>query len=138
MAYVIAKGGNINFLIDDTAIECETQSDVSFSTDEIDTTCKNSANNKSFQPGAKQTEFTIGGNYTEGTGSNEDFRTLYTKYAADTSFTGKWGGVDTGDYTYSGTCYIMSLSATAGNSGSLVTWSATVKVSGAVTAGAVA
>jgi len=138
MAYTIQKGGNITFLVDDTAIECITQSDMSSTADEIDTTCKNSSNNKSFEPGAYTTEFSISGNYTEGTGSNEDFRTLWTKHRAGTSFTGLWGGTDSSDYTYSATCYIMSLSASAGNSGELVTWSATVKVSGAVTAGAVA
>ena len=138
MAYSIQKGGNINFLVDDTAIECETQADVSFSTDELDTTCKNSSNNKSFEPGGKTTEFSIGGNYTEGTGSNEDFHTLNVKYLADTSFVGKWGGVDSGDKTYSGTCYIMSMNASAGNAGTLVTWTATIKVSGAITVATIA
>lgn len=129
----IQKGGNIVFVVDDTAIECLTQSDISSSADEIDTTCKNSSNNKSFEAGAFTTEFNISGNYTDGTTTNEDFHTLWTKHRAATSFTGKWGGVDTGDKTYAGSCQIMSLNATAGNSGTLVTWTATVKVSGAVT-----
>lgn len=133
----IQKGGNIMFMVDATAIECLIQSDMSLSIEEVDTTCKNSNNTKSFEPGAKTVEFQIGGNYTDGTTSNEDFHALFTKAYAGTSFTGLWGGVDTGDKTYSATCYIFNLQATAGNSGELVGWTASCKVSGAVTVAAV-
>lgn len=138
MAYTIQKGGNIVFLVDDVAIECLTQADYNSSTDELDTTCKNSTNSKSFEPGAYTHEFSLSGNYTDGTGSNEDYHTLHVKYLAGTSFTGKIGGVDTGDKTYAGSCRIMSLNLSSGNSGTLVTWNATVKVSGAMTVATVA
>lgn len=129
----IQKGGNIVFLVDDTALECLVQSDMSFSREEIDTTCKNSNNAKSFEPGAASTEFQIGGNFTDGSTSNEDFHSMHAKALAGSSFVGKWGGVDAGDKTYSATCYIFSISVTAGNSGELVSWTATCKVSGDVT-----
>lgn len=138
MAAVIQKGGNITFLADDTAFECLTQSDINLSIEELDTTCKNANNNKSFEPGAKTVEFQIGGNYTDGSTSNEDFHAFWTKAYAGTSFTGKWGGVDVGDKTYSATCYIFNLQVSAGNSGELVSWTASCKVSGAVTVATVA
>lgn len=137
MAYTIQKGGNIVFLVDDTAIECLTQSDFNATADELETTCKNSGNNKSFEDGAKTFEFSIGGNYTEdtaGTGTNEDYHTLFTKFNSSTAFAGKWGGVDVGDKTYSSaSCKVTSINVSAGNSGTLVTWTATIKVSGAIT-----
>lgn len=133
MAYTIQRGESIVFMVDDTAIECLKQSDMSSTANEIDTTCKNAAGTKSFEAGDLDTSFSLSGNYTEGTGSNEDFHTLWTKHRARTAFTGKWGGVDVGDKTYTGSCKIVSMNASAGNTGSLVEWSAEVKVSGAIT-----
>jgi hypothetical protein len=133
MAYEIQRGENIVFLVDDTAIECLTQSDFSSSASTIDTTCKNAAGATSSEVGAITASFSIGGNYTEGTGSNEDFQTLYVLHKGRTSFTGTWGGVDVGDKTISGVCKILSISASAPNTGNLVTWTAEVEVSGDTT-----
>lgn len=137
MAYTIQRGENIVFTVDGTAIECLTQSDFSSSATSIDTTCKNTAGATSSEVGEIKATFTISGNYTEGTGSNEDFHTLYAKHAARTAFTGLWGGVDVGDKTYSGSCKIISISSPAGNTGTVVTWTAEVEVSGAITVGTV-
>lgn len=125
-------------MVDDTAIECLTQSDFSSSAEEIDTTCKNTAGVKTFEVGAIDVEYTVSGNYTEGTGSNDDFHTLYTAHAARTTVAAKWGGVDSGDKTYTANAKIMSISASAGNTGSLVTWTATIKATGAVTVATIA
>lgn len=137
MAYTIQKGGNITVTVDSTAIECLVQSDISSSADELDVTCKNTANTKSYEVGALTTEFTIGGNYTEGTGSNEDYHSLWVKHRAGTEVSLVWGGADSGDVTYTCTAKIMSMSATAGNSGTLVSWTANVKATSDVTVGAV-
>lgn len=133
MAYTIQRGESIVFTVDAVAIECLKQSDMASSADKIDTTCKNAAGTTSSEIGALTTTFSLSGNYTEGTGSNKDFHNLWTLHRARTSFTGKWGGVDTGDKTYSGTCRIMSLNASAGNVGSLVEWTAEVEVSDDIT-----
>lgn len=132
MAYTIQRGESITLKVDDTAIQCETQSNFSSSAEEIDTTCKNTAGTKSFDVGAITAEFTVGGNYSEGTGSDEDFHTLYAAHAARTTIAAKWGGVDVGDKTYTANAKIMSISASAGNTGSLVTWTATIKAIAAV------
>lgn len=133
MAYTIQRGESIVLLVDDTAIECLTQSDFSSSAEEIDTTCKNTAGVKTFEVGAIDVEFTVSGNYTEGTGSNEDYHTLYAAHAARTTVAAKWGGVDVGDKTYTANAKVMNVQASSGNTGSLVTWTATLKATGAVT-----
>lgn len=124
--------------IDATAIECLTQSDLSITVEEVDTTCKNSTNTKSFEPGAVSWEVQIGGTYTDGTGSNEDFHTLAATAIAKTQVAVVFGGVDSGDVTYTGNAYIFNIAASAGNSGENVTWTATLKGDGALTPGTVA
>lgn len=133
MAYVIQRGESIVFQVDDTAIECLTQADFSSSASEIDTTCKNAAGITTTEVGAITASFSIGGNYTEGTGSNKDFHTLYAAHAARTTITGTWGGVDVGDKTYEAGCKILSISGSAPNTGGLVTWTAECKAVTAVT-----
>lgn len=138
MAYVIQRGENISLLVDATAIECVTQADFSSSAAEIDVTCKNVAGTTSTEVGAITTTFTVSGNYTEGSGSNEDYHSLYAAHAARTTVAAKWGGVDTGDKTYAADCKILEISASAGNTGTVVTWTASLKAIGAVTVATVA
>lgn len=138
MAYTIQRGESIVLLVDDTAIECTTQADFSSSAGEIDVTCKNTAGTTSTEVGAITTQFTVGGNYTDGTGLNEDFHSLYAAHAARTTVSAKWGGVDTGDKTYTANCKILEISASAGNTGTVVTWTATLKAISAVTVATVA
>lgn len=131
MAYTIQRGESIVFTVDAVAIECLKQADMSSTANEIDVTCKNAAGTTSSEAGDLTTTFSLSGNYTEGTGSNKDFHQLWVLHRARTAFAGKWGGVDVGDKTYSAaSCKIISLSASAGNTGSLVEWTAEVKVSG--------
>lgn len=137
MAYTIQRGESIYLKIDDTAIECLTQADYSSSAGEIDTTCKNTAGTTSTEVGAITATFSIGGNYTEGTGANEDFHTLHVAHLARTTVEAKWGGLDTGDVTYTADCKILSISASAPNTGGLVTWTAELKAIEAVAVGAV-
>lgn len=138
MAYTIQRGESIVFLVDDTAIECLTQADFSSAASEIDTTCKNPGGTTSSEIGAITTTFSISGNYTEGTGSNEDYHTLYLKHQSRDAFEGTWGGVDVGDRTYSNAnCKIMNISASAPNTGGLVTWTAEVKANGSITVGTI-
>lgn len=133
MAYTIQRGESIYLKIDDTAIECLTQADYSSSAEEIDSTCKNTAGTKTTEVGAISASFSIGGNYTEGTGSNKDFHTIHAAHLARTTVSAKWGGLDTGDKTYTADCKILSVSASAPNTGGLVTWTAELKAYGAVT-----
>lgn len=133
MAYTIQRGESIVVKTDDTAVECLTQADFSSAAGEIDTTCKNAAGVTSTEVGAITTTISVGGNYTEGTGSNDDFHTLYVAHTGRTTVSVKWGGTDTGDKTYTCDCKILSISASAGNVGSLVTWTAEFKAIGAVT-----
>jgi hypothetical protein len=138
MAYTIQRGESIYVKIDDTAIECLTQADYSSSAGEIDTTCKNTAGTTTTEVGAITAAFTIGGNYTDGTGSNKDFHTLHVAHLARTTVEAKWGGLDVGDKTYTADCKIMSISASAGNTGSLVTWTAELKAVEAVAVATIA
>lgn len=133
MPYVIQRGESIVFTVDAVAIECLKQSDMSSSADKIDTTCKNAAGTTSSEIGALTTTFSLSGNYTEGSGSNKDVHQLWVLHRARTQFVGKWGGVDTGDKTYSGNCKIMTMNITAGNVGTLVEWTAEVEVQGDIT-----
>jgi len=137
MAYTIQRGESIVVKVDATAIECLTQADFSSSASEIDTTCKNAAGVTSSEVGAIAVSISIGGNYTEGTGSNDDFHSLYVAHAARTTVSAKWGGVDAGDVTYTCNCKIINISASAGNTGSLVTWTAELKAIDAVVVAAV-
>ena len=127
MAYTVQRGESIVVLVDDTAIECLTQADRSSSAGEIDITCKNTAGVTTTEVGAITDQITIGGNYTEGTGSNEDYHTLYAAHKARTTVVLKWGGVNVGDKTYTASYKILEISASAGNTGTVVTWTATAK-----------
>ncbi len=137
MAYTIQRGESVTLKVDSTAIECVTQADFSSSAAEIDVTCKNTAGTTATEVGAITTTFTVSGNYTEGTGSNDDFHTLYTAHANRDTVEAKWGGVDTGDKTYTADCKILEISASAGNTGTVVTWTATLKAIEAVAVGTV-
>jgi len=133
MAYTKQKGGNVVVTVDATAVECLTTCSLSLTTEEVDTTCKNATNTKSFEPGATSWEVGIGGTYTDGTGANEDFHTLMATAIAKTQVVAVFGGVDSGDIIYTGNAYIFNIQADAPNSGEQVTWTATLKGDGALT-----
>lgn len=137
MAAVIQKGEKIYITVEGVAIECLTSVGMSMSADETETTCKNTAGNKSYERGAKTRTFTVEGNYTDGTTTNKDFKAMEAYFDAGTQLTIVYGGVASGETIYTMEATITSLDTTSGNVGTLSTWSATLKGTGDRTVGVV-
>jgi len=104
----------------------------SYSTDERETTTKDSASsNKEFEPGMKSGTLSFEAIFAED--ATYAFGDLFTLWNAGTKSTILVGSAVSGDLEYSQSAFITSLDMTAGNQGENQTYSVTMRVTGAVT-----
>lgn len=113
-----------------------TSNGIDFARDMIDVTTKDSTGNaKEYIPGEKGATISAEGKWDEAT-SNYTLTELFAAFDAGTALAFVFGGLVSGDITYSGSAYLSAFNATAPKNGE-ATWSATLQVTGVVTAGTV-
>lgn len=106
---------------------------IDFTRDMIDVTTKDSTGNaKEFIPGEKGATISCEGKWDEAT-SNYTLSELFAAFDAGTSLAFIFGGLVNGDIIYEGNCYISAFNASAPKNGE-ATWSATLQVTGVVSA----
>lgn len=128
----IMDGGYVIVSVGGTVIECLTDCTLNLSAETIDTTCKNTAGNKSNKRGAKEWSINFSGNFSED-GAGTKFSDLFTIYDAGTVAVLTYGSAQTGDTSFTGNAYLNSLEQSAGNTGALVSFSGTFTGDGTLT-----
>lgn len=106
---VLAK--NMKIYVGATAITCQLNASISQSTNMFQTTCKDSAANSSFLPGAK--EWTISGSANFSFDATYGYEDLWDIWDAQTTVTPIFQTGVTGDLKWSGSSYISELNATS-------------------------
>lgn len=106
---VLAK--NMKIYVGATAITCQLNASISQSTNMFQTTCKDSAANSSFLPGAK--EWTISGSANFSFDATYGYEDLWDLWDAQTAVTPIFQTGVTGDLKWSGSSYISELNATS-------------------------
>lgn len=106
---VLAK--NMKIYVGATAITCQLNASISQSTNMFQTTCKDSAANSSFLPGAK--EWTISGSANFSFDATYGYEELWDLWDAQTTVTPIFQTGVTGDLKWSGSSYISELNATS-------------------------
>jgi len=106
---VLAK--NMKIYVGATAITCQLNASISQSTNMFQTTCKDSAANSSFLPGAK--EWTISGSANFSFDASYGYEDLWDLWDAQTAVTPIFQTGVTGDLKWSGSSYISELNATS-------------------------
>jgi len=137
----IVKGGSVLVSLDTVLVACLQQCSMSNSSDQLDVSCKNPEGNKSFEPGAKTTTFSMQGIMVRpetGDPTETQAVDLWNAWNDQTEHTFRIGDVKTGGQHWEGDGKILSFNYDAGNVGSLVTFTAEVTISGAVTTGVTA
>jgi len=105
-----------------------------FSVDEIDITTKDSSGNKEFLAGEFSGTFSAEGKLDES--DSYGFEYLRTTMVAKAAVAWISGGTTAGDVTYSGSAIVTGLSQSSPKNAER-TWSATFRITGAVTKGSV-
>lgn len=130
------KGEHLVILIDGVVIGCLTDTSASHSADTIDVTCKNAEGNKSTIPGAKTHTFDFSINYNDdATLTGVSYSALFALFDDQTEVTVRWGDTRSGKKYYEGLGNLTSLSATAGNTGTIATATGSIAITGEVTEG---
>jgi len=106
---VLAK--NMKIYVGATAITCQLNASISQSTNMFQTTCKDSAANSTFLPGAK--EWTISGSANFSFDATYGYEELWDLWDAQTTVTPIFQTGVTGDLKWSGSSYISELNATS-------------------------
>lgn len=106
---VLAK--NMKIYVGATAITCQLNASISQSTNMFQTTCKDSAANSTFLPGAK--EWTISGSANFSFDATYGYEDLWDIWDAQTTVTPIFQTGVTGDLKWSGSSYISELNATS-------------------------
>lgn len=125
---VLAK--NMKIFVGSNAITCQLNASLSCSTNMFQTTCKDSAANSTFLPGAK--EWTISGSANFAFDSTYGFEDLWDSWDAQTTITPIFQTGTTGDLKWSGSAYISELNATSDGVDAAVEYDVTFQGSGAL------
>ena len=125
---VLAK--NFKAYVGATAYTCQTDVSLSFSTNMIQTSCKDAAADAAFLPGEKSWTASVSGLYA--TDATLGFSDLFASHDDQTSITIVYKTATVGDQSYTGTAYISSLSIDSSGNDEAVTWSAELQGTGAV------
>lgn len=124
------KGNSIGIYVGGSLIACATNANLDLSYESIDATCKDNDGQKQVLLGQKGMTFSCDGLIQyDATYGVEDLQAVFN---AGTAVTVMWSTEVTGDYRYSASCYMMSLSETGGLN-EVGTWSATFESDGAIT-----
>jgi predicted secreted protein len=105
------EGNKIGIYIEDVLIACATSATIDFTTNLVDSTCKDNNGAEQVLPGQKS--------WSMGLDANLAFDATYgwvdlvDAWNTGTLLNVKWGTEETGDESYSGEAYIDSLSASA-------------------------
>lgn len=106
---VLAK--NMKIYVGLAAITCQVNATVSQSTNMFQTTCKDSAANSEFLPGAK--EWSMSGSLLFRYDATWGYEDLWDAWEAQSSITPIFQTGVTGDLKWSGTAYVEELNATS-------------------------
>lgn len=106
---VLAK--NMKVYSGTNAITCQLNASLSCSTNMFQTTCKDSAANSEFLPGAK--EWSISGSANFSFDATFGFEDIWDLWNNQTSLTAVFQTGVTGDIKWSGTAYVEELNATS-------------------------
>jgi len=126
------SGNDVGISIDTDLIACATSASIDFSTNMIDSTCKDNNGAEQVKPSQQTWSMALDGNLAFD--SAYGWVDLVTAWKAGTLMNVSWGTTETGDPNYSGTAYIDSLSASAPVN-DIVTYSVNFKGTGEVTIG---
>lgn len=132
----VLDSGTIMVSVGGVVTHCLTSANFSMSAETVDTTCHNTAGDRSNRAGAKSRSVAFSGWYTDGDHATEkepdDFVTLFD---AQTVVTVRWGSMVSGKKYYEASAVLSDFSMEAGDTGSNISYSGTFTISGAVTAG---
>lgn len=131
---VLAK--NMKIYVGATAITCQLNASMSCSTNTFQTTCKDSAANSEFLPGAK--EWTISGSANFSFDATYGFEDLWDIWSAQSVVVPIFQTAVTGDLKWSGNSYISELNATSDGVDAAVEYDVTFQGTGALTKATVA
>lgn len=125
---VLAK--NMKIYVGSAAITCQLNASLSCSTNMFQTTCKDSAANSAFLPGAK--EWTISGSANFAFDATFGYEDLWDSWDAQTTIIPIFQTGVTGDLKFSGSSYISELNATSDGVDAAVEYDVTFQGTGAL------
>lgn len=131
---VLAK--NMKIYVGANALTCQLSASISQSTNMFQTTCKDSAANSEFLPGAK--EWSISGSANFSFDAAYGYEDLWDLWSAQTAVTPIFQTAVTGDLKWSGSSYIEELNATSDGVDAAVEYDVTFRGTGALTKATVA
>jgi hypothetical protein len=131
----LANGTDIGVYQGGTLIAGLTSNDISFEHALRDATTKDSSGNSEYLEGLRDASISFEGYYNDVI-TGQTFEELYTLYSGRSTATFRWSSTTTSDKYYEGTGYIESLGISAPLE-ETTTFTGSVKITGAVTQGAV-
>lgn len=134
----IVKGGSWLVSRGGVLVACLQQCDMNSTRDKQDVSCKNPEGNKSYEPGAKETTFSMQGVLVRpeaGDPAEVQAPDLWDDWNDGVTSTFRIGDVISGGEYWEGEGQVFNFSVSAGNVGTLVTFTCEITLSGEVTKG---